>query len=123
QPKLKEYEAKKKEYDAQQKAAAEKKEEKKDEKKEDKKPEDKKPEEPKAPNKPQVNDALEPYRALFAGKIPAMVEAKSEDAIKLAVTIGRDEFNIRTILVGADDAWRVADMLAEKHVAVVAGPD
>jgi len=131
QPKLKEYELKKKEYDALQKAAAEKKEEKKtedggqktDKKADEKKPEDKKPEEPRAPTKPAVNEALEPFRAAFAGKIPLLVEAKREDAIRLAVTICRDEYNLRMVLMGADDAHRVVDLLASKSVAVIAGPE
>jgi imidazolonepropionase-like amidohydrolase len=113
------YEAKKKEYGAAKaKAAAEKKDEKKDDKKEEKKPE-----EPKAPEKPQAVEALEPYRALFAGRIPALVEARREDAIRLAVTICRDEFDLRTALVGADDAFRLADLLAAKKVSVAAGPE
>lgn len=118
------YEKEKKEYDASlkewEKKNAAKKDEKKDAKKEDA---EEKPEEPKAPTKPQANEAQEPYRALFAGKIPAMVEAKREDAIRLAITICRDEFNLRTILVGTDDGYRVADLLAEKQVAAIAGPE
>lgn len=136
---LKDYERKKKEYDAAKPKEPEKKADEKkpdDKKPEEKKAEDKKPEEkpgekkpeekkleePKSPTKPQTIEALEPFRALFSGKIPAIVDAKREDAIRLAVTICRDEFNIRTILNGADDAWRVADLLADKHVAVVSGP-
>jgi imidazolonepropionase-like amidohydrolase len=131
-----EYQPKKQAFDAAQaKAAAEKKpEEKKDEKKPDekkpdekkpdeKKTEEKKPEPPKAPDKPQTVESLEPFRVLFQGKAPALVEASREDAIRLAVTICRDEFNIRTILLGATDAHRVADLLAAKSVAVIAGPD
>jgi imidazolonepropionase-like amidohydrolase len=132
-----EYQPKKQAFDAAQaKAAAEKKPEEKkaedkkpdekkpDEKKsEEKKPEEKKPEPPKAPDKPQTVESLEPFRALFLGKVPAFVEASREDAIRLAVTICRDEFNIRTILVGATDAHRAADLLAAKSVAVIAGPD
>lgn len=118
------YETKKKEFDdAQAKAAAAKKEEKKDDKKDDKKPEEKKPEPPKAPEKPQMVESFEPYRALFAGKIPALVEAKREDAIRLAVAICRDEFNVRTALIAPDDAYRVVDLLAAKSVAVIAGPE
>jgi imidazolonepropionase-like amidohydrolase len=127
---LADYERKKKELDAAKAKAPEKKpeekkpEDKKDERKpEEKKPEEKKPEEPKPPAKPQIADALEPYRDLFAGQMPAMVEAKREDAIRLAVAICRDEFNLRTILVGADDAYRVTDLLHEKGVAVAAGPE
>src|SRR5262245_23778677 len=118
------YEIKKKEFDeAQAKAAAAKKEEKKDDKKDDKKPEEKRPERPKAPEKPQVVESFEPYRALFAGKIPALVEAKREDAIRLAVAICRDEFNVRTAIIGADDAHRVVNLLATKSVSVIAGPE
>jgi imidazolonepropionase-like amidohydrolase len=93
------------------------------EKKDDKKPSEKKPEPPKAPDKPQIVELYEPYRALFVGKLPALVEAKREDAIRLAVTICRDEFTLRTALVGADDAYRVADLLAAKSVTVIAGPE
>lgn len=134
------YLPKKQEFDAAQAKAAEKKaEDKKDEKKpeekkpeekkseekkpEDRKPEEKKPEPPKAPEKPQTVDALEPYRMVFAGRIPALVEASREDAIRLAVAICRDEFNIRTVLIGATDAHRLADLLAAKSVAVIAGPE
>jgi len=123
-----EYEKKKKEYDAatakaDEKAKAEKDEKKDDKKADEKKSEEKRPEEPKAPTKPQPVDAMEPYRALFTGKIVALVEAQREDAIRLAVAICRDEFNIRTALVGADDAWRVADLLVQKGVAVITGPE
>jgi imidazolonepropionase-like amidohydrolase len=87
---------------------------------------EKKPEEPKAPtapDKPRVVDTLEPYRALFGGKIPALVDAKRADAIKLAVQIFRDEFKLRTVLLGAEDGFRVANLLAEKGVAVAVGPE
>lgn len=121
-----EYRKKKQDFDAvQAKAAAEKKpdEKKPEDKKDEKKPEEKKPEPPKEPTKPQTVEALEPFRAVFLGKIPAIVEVGREDSIRLAVTICRDEFNIRTVLVGATDAHRVADLLASKNVAVVTGPD
>ena len=87
------------------------------------KKDEKKPEEPKAPEKPTQVDALEAYRSLFAGRIPALVEAKREDAIRLAITIFRDEFNLRTVLVGADDAFRLAELLASKGVSAVTGPE
>src|SRR5439155_20918230 len=86
-------------------------------------PKKEEPKAPEAPEKPRVVEAMEPYRALFAGKIPALVEAHRADAIKLAVQIFRDEFKLRTILLGADDAFRLADLLAEKQVAVAVGPD
>jgi hypothetical protein len=81
------------------------------------------PKPPEPPEKPRVIEGQEPYRALFVGKIPALVEAHRVDAIKLAVQVFRDEFKVRTILLGADDAFRVADLLAEKQVAVAVGPE
>jgi imidazolonepropionase-like amidohydrolase len=105
------YEAKKREFDAAtQKEGSGKKDEKK-------------PEPPKAPEKPAMNEAMEPFRLLFAGKLPALVEAQREDAIRLAVAICRDEFNLRTLLIGADDARLVVDLLVAKNVSVIAGPD
>src|SRR5205823_5442147 len=71
---------------------------------------------------PRAVEALEPYRALFAGTIPAFVEAQRADAIKLALQIFRDEFKVRVVLLGGDDAFRMADVLAEKQVAVAVGP-
>ncbi len=82
-----------------------------------------KKEEPKAPTKPTVVENLEPYRPLFAGTIPALVEAERAGAIKLAVTIFRDEYKLRTVLTGGDDAFRMADFLAGKQVGVAVGPD
>jgi imidazolonepropionase-like amidohydrolase len=117
-----EYRKKNQEYDAAQaKAAAEKKSEEK--KPDEKKPEDKKPEPPKEPSKPQTVEAMEPFRAVFLGRIPVIVEVGREDSIRLAVTICRDEYNLRTVLLGATDAHRVADLLSSKNVAVIAGPD
>jgi imidazolonepropionase-like amidohydrolase len=114
---LTEYEKKKQEFEAAKKAA------KPEDKKTDTQPKKDEPKAPEAPEKPRVVEALEPYRPLFAGKIPALVEAHRVDAIKLAVQIFRDEFNLRTILMGAEDAFRAGDLLAQKQVAVAVGPD
>ncbi|MCI0465228.1 MAG: amidohydrolase family protein [Gemmataceae bacterium] len=111
---LADYEQKRREYEATRKAA------------EATKPEDKAktaPAEPKPPAKPPAVEALEPYRSLFAGKIPALVEAHRADAIKLAIQVFRDEFKLRTILLGAEDAFRLVPLLAEKQVAVAVGPE
>jgi imidazolonepropionase-like amidohydrolase len=116
----KEYEKKKQEYDAAKAKVAAKSDEKKSNKSEDGSAA---PAEPKAPDKPRMVENLEPYRLLFAGKIPALVEARRADAIKLAVGIFHDEFKLRPVLLGADDAFRLADLLAEKQVAVAVGPE
>jgi imidazolonepropionase-like amidohydrolase len=121
-----EYEKKKKEYDAAKAeaaakaAAAAKTEEKKEAAK---KEEAKTPAAPETPEKPRVQDNLEPYRLLFAGKVPALVEAHRADAIKLAIQVFVDEFKLPMVLLGGDDAFRLADLLAEKKVAMAVGPD
>jgi imidazolonepropionase-like amidohydrolase len=81
------------------------------------------PEEPKAPQKPNETPALEPYRALFAGKIPALVDARRIDAIKAAVGLFRDEFKVRLILLNAEDAFRDPKLLSDKEVRVAVGPE
>jgi imidazolonepropionase-like amidohydrolase len=104
---------------------AKKEESKKEDPKKDepKKEEPKKPAEPQPPEKPQVAEALEPYRLLFANKIPALVEARRIDALALALAIFRDEMKLRTVVVGADDAFRLPPArLQDPDLAFVVGP-
>lgn len=123
---LADYEVKRKEYEATKGQAKPAETARTEEKKPDapaKKDEPKPPAEPKSPEKPRVVESQEPYRALFTGKIPALVEARRADAIKIAVQVLRDEFKVRTVLMGAEDAYRLVDLLAEKQVAVAVGPE
>ncbi len=80
------------------------------------------PEEPKKPKEPRKNDALEPYRALFGGEIPALVRVNRIGVIKAAVTLFRDEFDLPTILVGADGGFRDPDVFTNKDLGVALGP-
>jgi hypothetical protein len=77
------------------------------------------PEEPTAPRR-QPN--MEPYRALFAGRIPAIVSASRDVEIAETVKLFRDRFDLRLILQNADDAFRRADELSAKKVSVIVGP-
>ncbi len=79
--------------------------------------------EPKPPKKPQVTANLEPYRALFAGQSAALVEANRVTEIRLAVKIFKDEFKLPLVIVGGNDAFRLADELAKAKIPVVVGPD
>jgi imidazolonepropionase-like amidohydrolase len=81
------------------------------------------PNEPKAPNKLTVSSTLEPFRDVFRGKTPVVVSASRWDAIKLAITIFRDEFGLKTILAGAEDAYRNPEFLSEKQVSIIVGPE
>lgn len=82
-----------------------------------------KPAEDTPPPKPNVNAALEPYRALFSGKIPAFVEARQSNEIEAALQLFRRENDIKTVLIGVDDLTRFPDMLDGQDVMVCAGPD
>src|SRR5207245_2610350 len=72
---------------------------------------------PRTPANPRL-ESLVPYAR---GQKPVVVQAdrKAEllDALKLA-----DDLKLKVILSGASDAWRVADELKKRDVAVIVGP-
>lgn len=86
------------------------------------KPDPNAPVKPTEPKKPRSSSTLEPYRALMAGRIPAVVDAKSVNAIEAAVKLFREDFSLRMILVGADQAHRTAELLRKHDVSVSVGP-
>jgi imidazolonepropionase-like amidohydrolase len=61
-----------------------------------------------------IADALE-------GKLPVIVRAHRRDDILTALRFS-DEFGFNLVLLGASDAYLVADILAEKKVPVILGP-
>lgn len=64
-------------------------------------------------------EALGPY---VSGERPWLVRASAAQDIRDAVAFFVDAHKQRVVLVGADEAWKVADVLAEKQVAVILGP-
>src|SRR5690606_2945987 len=64
-------------------------------------------------------EALGPY---VAGERPWLVNAASARDIRDAVEYFVDTHKQRIVLVGAAEAWKVADLLAEKRVPVILGP-
>lgn len=64
-------------------------------------------------------EALGPY---VAGERPWLVNASSARDIRAAVEYFVGTHQQRMVLVGADEAWKVADLLAEKDVPVILGP-
>ena len=75
------------------------------------------------PKEPKINSALEPYRALFTGQIPAIVEARKAPAIEQALKLFEKEFEVRTIIAGADDLARFSDLFEGYDAGVCAGPE
>ena len=80
------------------------------------------PVKPAEPRKPAQSAAMEPYRELMAGRIPAVVEANDLKAVSAAVKLFREEFKLATILVGAEQCYRLADELRESGVSISVGP-
>lgn len=62
--------------------------------------------------------ALEPVLTRTA---PLVLRVKRESDIREAVAIG-EAFDIRVVVIGANEAWRVADLLAERGVPVILDP-
>ncbi|AMY10328.1 N-acetylglucosamine-6-phosphate deacetylase [Luteitalea pratensis] len=64
-------------------------------------------------------EALGPYAA---GEKPWLVRAGRERDIRDAVSFFVDTHKQKIVLVGAEEAWKVAALLAEKKVPVIVGP-
>lgn len=59
--------------------------------------------------------------AVLAREVPLAIQTNRESDIVQAIAIARD-FDIRIVLVGAGDAWRLADALAAAKIGVVLDP-
>lgn len=62
----------------------------------------------------------EAMRPLMRGEVPALVSADTEDQIRGTLELA-DTFGLRVIIRGGNDAWKVAELLAQKNVPVVLG--
>ncbi len=80
------------------------------------------PKKPDEPKKPQVVDAMEAYRPLFAKKIVAMVEATDSKSIELVVKLFRTEFDVTTAVVSGRAASTQSELLSKNGIMVVTGP-
>lgn len=69
---------------------------------------------------PLTDQQYEALRPLVRGEIPAIVSADSEEQIRGVLALA-DTFDVRVILYGAGDAWKVADLLADRQIPVVLG--
>jgi imidazolonepropionase-like amidohydrolase len=67
------------------------------------------------PNRDVVLDALVPY---VRGQLPVMFRAEREGEIRGAIKFA-EEMKLKAIIVGGDDAWKVASLLKEKNVPVI----
>ncbi|HKS06846.1 MAG TPA: amidohydrolase family protein [Gemmatimonadaceae bacterium] len=60
----------------------------------------------------------ESMRPLFKREIPAIIPVGNEQSIRNAIAFG-EKWNIRIIVQGGNEAWKVAKLLAEKQVPVI----
>jgi imidazolonepropionase-like amidohydrolase len=68
----------------------------------------------------QFDLQYEAMRPLVRGEVPALVSADTEGQIRGAIAL-QDTFGIRVVITGGDEAWKVAELLAQKRVPVVLG--
>ena len=64
------------------------------------------------PKEPQAEPPLEPYRDLFAGRIPAVVRSSNGTAIQDVMKVFLEEFKLPLVLVGASDVVDSPELLA-----------
>jgi len=73
------------------------------------------------PNAPRVNQAMESLVPVIRGEMPVIFDVNTIDQIRGVLTLA-DTFKLKVILRGPRDAWRVADTLAARGIAVIVGP-
>jgi imidazolonepropionase-like amidohydrolase len=72
---------------------------------------------------PRKEEALEPYRKLFAREIPAVVEARDLPAVENATRAFRTDLALDCVILGSPEAAWAGDILFERGAAVAFGPD
>jgi len=76
---------------------------------------------PQEPEEPRKDENKELILKVLDRKIPAMIKASQINEIEAALKIA-EEFNLNLVLVGGEEAYRIAGQLASKGISVIAGP-
>jgi imidazolonepropionase-like amidohydrolase len=71
------------------------------------------------PEAPKRNEALEPYRALFDGRIAMIVDVDSRIVIETILPVFAKEFKVPVVLLNADEAWRLKEIVADSKTGVI----
>ncbi len=74
------------------------------------------------PKPPPIDEALEPFRPIFAGQAPLIVGASTPQEIDAVVATVVDKYKLRLVLAGAESADVRAGRLAEAGVGVIMSP-
>lgn len=77
------------------------------------------------PQPPAVDERLEPIRPLLAGKVPALIEARTAAEARAAMKLLVDQYKVPVVLLDAPEAASIAsEILSRKeHVGVVVPPE
>jgi imidazolonepropionase-like amidohydrolase len=70
---------------------------------------------------PSMDIEMEAMRPVVDGRMPVLFEVTTAAQIRGALAIA-DSFGLKTILAGANEAWILADSLAQLGIPVVLGP-
>jgi imidazolonepropionase-like amidohydrolase len=68
--------------------------------------------------RPPLDDALAALLPVLDGATPVMSEADTENDIKRVLALAK-EFNLKVILSGCTEGWKVADLLAKEKIPVI----
>jgi imidazolonepropionase-like amidohydrolase len=68
---------------------------------------------------PPADPALEPYRRLFGGEVPAVLQVDTAIAVHHAIKVFVDEFKVELVLLDGRDALRILDQVDGKVKGVV----
>ncbi|MBL4803171.1 MAG: amidohydrolase family protein [Emcibacter sp.] len=71
--------------------------------------------------KKDVDEATEILQSVLSGTIPLVIKASRESDIRQAINLGKD-FKVRIVIIGGEEAWRVAPALAAQNIAVIINP-
>ncbi len=77
---------------------------------------------PRKATRPPADPALVSLRSVLSGEVPLIFEADSEHEINRALNLA-EELDVRVILSGAREAYKVVDRLTERRVPVIASLD
>jgi imidazolonepropionase-like amidohydrolase len=73
---------------------------------------------PRGLRRPQPDKSLEALQPAIARHMPVVFYANSEREIRRALDLAQ-EFNLRAIIAGGEESWKVADRLREQNVPVL----
>jgi imidazolonepropionase-like amidohydrolase len=74
------------------------------------------------PDRPSVDPAMETLGRALSREIPVIAGADRLDDIRTALRIG-EEFNLKLVISGGAESWKIARELADLKVPVIFGPE